>query len=124
VLVQRIRGRMSVEMSLLILIATLLMLYAHVFPWYATALLPWIALVVVPLWNEKGLNAKGLAVAMLWYFTSTVIISYNLASKSQDNPINWSIYYSVAFGVMVIGLVIAATIGFRHNRSNYLRSSL
>ncbi len=115
VFVQRIRGRMSMEMAILILIATVLIVYAHVFPWYAIALLPWITLVAVPIWSVKRFSAKGLAVATLWYFTSTVTISYIPALKSLDNTANWSTYYVVSFGVMLLGLGVALAVARRQN---------
>jgi Glycosyltransferase family 87 len=52
--IQRLRRQITEEAALLILIAEVLMVYAHIFPWYVTALLPWIAL-------------------MVWYFTFTVV---------------------------------------------------
>jgi hypothetical protein len=111
--IKRLRKRISVEAALLILIAAVLMVYAHVFPWYMTALLPWIAIVAVPIWTrEGGISAKGLATMMVWYFTFIVIGSYILIYARYSTSSNWLIYYAVSFGVMVLGLAVAAILGF------------
>ncbi|HWS84264.1 MAG TPA: glycosyltransferase 87 family protein [Ktedonobacteraceae bacterium] len=44
---QRQRERISMEVATLILIGTVFSVSTHVFPWYNTALLPWVALLVV-----------------------------------------------------------------------------
>ena len=114
VCIQRWWKRMSVEVAALILIAVVLMVYAHVFPWYVTALLPWIALLIEPVWTrEKGLGARGLAVAMVWYFTCAVVLSYFPGMPHYYTASNWMIYYGVSFGVMVVGLAGAAVIGLQ-----------
>jgi Glycosyltransferase family 87 len=117
--IQRLRKRMSEEAALLLLIAVTLMVYAHVFPWYITALLPWIAILAVPVWTrEGGISAKGLTVVMVWYFTCTVVLSYVAGLKQISTASNWLIYYGASFGVMVVGLVVAAVIGFLRHRSD------
>ncbi len=119
VCIQRLQKRMSVEAALLLLIAVVLMVYAHVFPWYMTALLPWIAILAVPVWTrEEGVSAKGLAVVMVWYFSFTVVVSYIPGLDQYFTASNWLIYYGVSFGVMVVGLVVAAVIAFMRHRSD------
>ncbi len=111
---------MSEEAALLLLIAVVLMVYAHVFPWYMTALLPWIAMLTVPVWTRKdGVSAKGLAVAMVWYFTCTVVLSYIPGLRQYFTVSNWLIYYMTSFGVMVVGLSLVAVIGFLRHRSDF-----
>jgi len=79
-----------------------------------TALLPWIALLIEPVWTrEKGLGARGLAVAMVWYFTCAVVLSYFPGMPQYYTASNWMIYYGVSFGVMVVGLAGAAVIGLQ-----------
>lgn len=120
VCIQRFRKRISVEAAALSLIAVVLMVYAHVFPWYATALLPWIAILAVPVWTrEKGISTKGLAIAMVWYFTCTVVLSYFPGLRQHFTASNWMIYYGIAFGVMVVGLIVAVVIGFNQRRSDF-----
>ncbi len=113
VLVQRIRGRMSVEAAVLILTGMVLTVYAHIFPWYATALLPWIAMLAVPIWTKKGFSARGLAITMVWYFTCTAILSYVPGLKQFATHDNWFIYYDVTFGVVLAGFVVAAVMSLR-----------
>ena len=122
--IQRLRKRMSVEAALFLLITVTLMVYAHVFPWYMTALLPWIAIVAVPVWTrERGISAKGLAVVMVWYFTCTAVLSYIPGLDQYFTVSNWLIYYGVSFGVMVVGLAVAAVIGFMQHRSAFEAAS-
>jgi hypothetical protein len=117
---QRLRKRMSEEAALLLLIAVVLIVYAHVFPWYMTALLPWIAMLAVPIWTrEGGVSAKGLAVVMVWYFTCTVVLSYIPGLRQYATVSNWLIYFGVSFGMMVVGLAVAAVIGFMQRRSDF-----
>ena len=118
--IQRLRRRMSVEVAVLLLIAVVQLVYAHVFPWYATALLPWIAILATPVWTrEEGISPKGLAVVMVWYFTCMVVLSYFPGLKQYFTASNWLIYYGVSFGVMVVGLAVAAVIGFNRHRSDF-----
>jgi len=120
VCIQRLRRRISVEAAALSLIAVVLIVYAHVFPWYATALLPWITILATPVWTrEEGISAKGLAIAMVWYFTCTVVLSYFPGMRGYSTASNWMIYYGVSFGVMVVGLAVAALIGFNRHRSDF-----
>lgn len=105
VLMQQIRGNIRIEMSSLILTAVLLSLYAHVFPWYACAFLPWIALLIEPL-----RTAQGIALAACWYFTFLIIFSYIPGLVAFSTPLNWAIYYSASFGVVLIGLACAMVV--------------
>jgi hypothetical protein len=117
---QRLRKRMSVEAALFLLIAVVLMVYAHVFPWYMTALLPWIAMLAVPVWTrEGGISAKGLAVVMVWYFTCMVVVSYIPGLDQYFTVSNWLIYYGASFGIMVVGLSMVAVIWFLRHRSDF-----
>ncbi len=113
VLVQRWRGRMRPETAVFVLTATILVIYAYVFPWYTTALLPWIALLAEPLWTASGINARGVAIAMVWYFTFAVIASYIPGLKQYYTTTNWLIYYGLSFGIMLTGLGIAAIVSLR-----------
>jgi Glycosyltransferase family 87 len=113
VLVQRWRGRMRPETAVFLLTATILVIYAHVFPWYTAALLPWIALLAEPVWTARGINARGVAIAMVWYFTFVVIASYLMGLKQYNTTTNWLIYYGLSFGIMLIGLGIAALASLR-----------
>lgn len=106
VVVQRIRGRLSIEMGVLLLTWVILVDYAHIFPWYATALLPWIALCIVPLWNSKGFSTRGLGILLIWYFTFTCVLSY-FPVKQYATQTNWLYYFGATFGVILLGLTFA-----------------
>ncbi len=113
VLLQRWRRRMRPETAVFVLTATTLVIYAHVFPWYTTALLPWIALLAEPLWTARGINARGVAIAMVWYLTFAVIVSYLPGLRQYYTTANWLIYYGLSFGIMLTGLGIAAIVSLR-----------
>lgn len=118
VIVQRIRGHLSIEMGLLLLTWVILVDYAHVFPWYATALLPWIAMCIVPVWSAKGFSTRGLAMLCLWYFTFTCVLSY-FPVKQYATETNWLYYFGATFGVILIGLLVAASLyAWRTNREH------
>ncbi len=116
VLIGRLRKHMSTEVGVLLLTAVTLTIYAHIFPWYVPTLLPWIVLSIVPLWTEKGLSAKGLAITMIWYFTFTCIVSYIPGVPQYQSLANWLIYYGISFGVVLIGLLVALFILLRKQR--------
>jgi hypothetical protein len=103
VLLLRLCERISMETATLLLIGATFAISPHIFPWYTTALLPWIAILTGPLWVGKRLSSKELATAMAWYFTLTVLLGYFL-ENSQD----WRIYYVLVYDVVLLGLVVAA----------------
>jgi hypothetical protein len=105
IVIQRLGERMSMETATALLIGTVFAISSHVFPWYTTALLPWAAVLVGPLWTRKGLSGKGLAIAATWYFTSTSLLSYFFFSLS-----GWIYngYYALVYGVVIAGLAVAA----------------
>ena len=115
----RMLGTMSTEVGILLLTGVILTIYAHVFPWYAPALLPWIALTIGPLWTKQGLNALVLAIIMSWYFTFTCITSYIPGVKEYESVANWLLYYALTFGVVFIGLAIAGLLALRKRRYTF-----
>ncbi len=120
----RLRERIGMEAATLALIATIFSISSFVYPWYVTALIPWVALLIGPLWiplSGKGLLArlseKNLAVLATWYFICTVDAAYLFLGK-----FNWSLYYIVVYGVVCALLFIAAIVGLSHLKEQY-RSS-
>ena len=109
VIVQRIRGQLRIEMGLLLLTWVILLDYAHIFPWYATALLPWIAMCIVPLWSAKGISSRSLGILCIWYFTFTCVLSY-FPVKQYATETNWLYYFGATFGVILLGLLCTASI--------------
>jgi len=96
-------------MATLLLIGTALAISTHVFPWYATALLPWVAVLVSPLWVGRWPGGKGLAIALVWYFTCVSLLGY-FFNNTQD----WHVYYALVYDVVMVGLGVAAVIGLLH----------
>jgi hypothetical protein len=102
ILVLRLQDRISMEAAILVLIGTIFVVSSHIFPWYTTTLLPWVAVMAGPVWTRAGgLNGKGLAVAMAWYFACASIISYFFVR-------DWTLYYLFVYDVVLLGLGIAA----------------
>jgi hypothetical protein len=116
VLWRRLVRRMSVEVAVLLLFGAVFAVSSHIFPWYTTALLPWVALVIEPVWTREGLSGKGLAVALAWYLPVVSILGYTLAASPD-----WSMYYLVAYDVVLVGLVLAAIVELRriHRGKSY-----
>ncbi len=116
VLLLRLRERMSVESATLLLIGIFLSISSHVFPWYTAALFPWVAMLVGPLWTNHGTcsinrhsTGKGIAIAMVWYFTCTSLLGYFF-----NYTLDWSVYYALVYGVVVAGLGLATLVGVWH----------
>lgn len=134
--------RISMEAAALILIGTVFCVSTHVFPWYNPALLPWVALLVLqyPQTDRReranptlspippdngimlhmssgfslgGLSIKGLATGMVWYFACASITAYFVTSGN----LSWPIYYLCVYDPVLIGLGIAAFVGFRGMRA-------
>ena len=110
--VLRLRDRMSMEASTLLLISTVFAVSSHVFPWYVSTLVPWIALLISPLWIDNRPSGKGLAIAMAWYFTVVVLLGYVL-----NTPSGWHTYYVIAYGTVMVGLLAAAAIAVMNARA-------
>jgi len=106
VLLLRLFKGISMEAGTMLLIGTFLAISAHVFPWYAPALLPWIAVLLVPLWTHGRPNAKGLAVGIAWYFVCISLTGYFF-----NNTRDWHIYYEFVYDVVMAGLGIALMLG-------------
>jgi Glycosyltransferase family 87 len=106
VLLLRWRQRLSMAAATLIVYSTALAVSSHVFPWYTTTLLPWIAVLIGPLWIGKRLSSKHLAVAMAWYF-----VCVSLSGYFFDSSPDWRPYYALAYDVVLTGLAVAAISG-------------
>jgi hypothetical protein len=104
VLALRLRERLSVEVATLI--GTFLSISSHVFPWYTTALLPWVAMLVAPLRTREGLSGKGMAIAAAWYFPCASLLGYFFAYT-----FDWRVYYALVYGILLAGLALAAIAG-------------
>lgn len=112
VLLLRWRERLSIEAGALAVFGVVLAASSHVFPWYTTALLPFVVLLFVPLWTRRaGLSGQGIAVIMAWYLACLSITGYFFRS-------DWHVYYWSVYAVVVVGLVLAAVIGAMHLRRN------
>src|SRR2546421_653343 len=93
--------------------------HAHVFPWYTPALLPWIAVLLGPLWTRRGPNAKGLAVGIAWYFVCVSLTGYFF-----NNTRDWRIYYEFVYDIVMAGLGIALMLGIWRELKHLYRLTL
>jgi hypothetical protein len=115
VLYLRQRERISMEAGYLILIGMIFSISSHVFSWYTTAMLPWVALLIGQLWQRHyGIHSTSLAAIMVWYFASLSLISY-FFNGSGD----WRIYYALIYYITLAGLVVSAVkAAIRHLRKS------
>jgi hypothetical protein len=96
----RLRERISREAAMLLLIGSVFAVSPHVFPWYTTALLPWVAVLIGPLWRpESGFDKQSLAVALTWYFVCASTLGYFFAYLPF-----WYLYYIFVYGLFLAGL--------------------
>ncbi|TMC89573.1 MAG: DUF2029 domain-containing protein [Chloroflexi bacterium] len=98
--------KVSMEVTTLLMIGAILAISSHVFPWYATAFLPWIAMLIGPLWTRRHLSGKGLAILTVWYFTTASLSGY-FFSNTRD----WHVYYVFVYDATLLGLGIALIVG-------------
>jgi hypothetical protein len=54
VLILRLRNRISEEAAMLILVSGIFFVSSHIYPWYTAALLPWIVVLLQPVWTRQG----------------------------------------------------------------------
>jgi hypothetical protein len=101
------------ELGALILIGTVFSASSHVFPWYLTALLPWIAASVRPVGRERWSLARGLAIALAWYVACTAPLAYmGNATGVAAAPV-WIRFFFGENGLMVM-LGAAAGVALIH----------
>ncbi len=103
ILRMRRQGRMHMESAALLVFVAIFAASSHIFPWYMTALLPLVALLIEPLWTKKGgFNPKSLALLMAWYFACASIIAYFF-----DKTLDWRLYYLLVYTIPLVGVAIA-----------------
>ena len=105
----RVRERISMEAATMVLISVIFAISSRVFPWYIVALLPWIAVLIGPVWRGGELSGKGIAFATAWYFACISLIGYFFAFT-----VDWQGYYLIVYCVVLAFLAIAAFIGILH----------
>ena len=105
----RWRNRISIEAGTLMLFGVILSISSHVFPWYTAILLLWVPVLLVPLLSHKGLIGQSLAIIAVWYFTTTVLLSY-FFNPVQGIPNDWTLYYRLVYWPVMVALCIAALI--------------
>ena len=112
VVVQRWRKCLSEELAVLLLVGSFMVASAHIFPWYAAAFVPWLALQLGPVWTREGFQACRLMFVMVWYFTYTATLSYIPGLKQYFTDTNWLLYFSASFGVMLLGWLVAGILAW------------
>jgi hypothetical protein len=110
VVVQRVRGRLSLEIAALILIGSFMAASAFLFHWYAAAFLPWLALLIGPVWDARGFHVSKLALVLVWYFTAAVIFCYVLGLSTT----NWLLYFGATSGVVLLGCTLTLVLWASH----------
>ncbi|GCF10264.1 glycosyltransferase 87 family protein [Dictyobacter arantiisoli] len=99
---RRLQGRLSMEVGILIILGAIFLISTHIFPWYTSAFLPWVALLIGSPWSRRaGWQSRELSAILVWYFVCFSILSYPLGSQR-----NWTLYYRVVYDVVLGGLVV------------------
>ena len=110
ILILRRRERISLELATLLVICTAFVIASHIFPWYVTTLLPWIALLAGPLLLDGKTVVKSLIVAMAWYYVCTILLGYIPNVVGLDKAPHWAMYFyandGLAFKLVVAGAII------------------
>ncbi len=110
ILILRHRERISLEMATLLVISTAFAIASHIFPWYVTTLLPWIALLVGPLLPGGKTIAKSLIATMAWYYACTILLDYSTNVVGLDKAPDWAMYLyandGLAFKLGVAGAIV------------------
>lgn len=120
ILWRRWQGKMGEATAILVLIGTLFAVSSHIFPWYATILLPWLALLIRPVWRKQiGLDPGALALAFAWYFLCAIVLHYFF-----DRLPDWTFYYIIVYDVALAGLCIAAALAIKSRRKNALNKGI
>jgi hypothetical protein len=109
----RQRGRLSTDESMLILVGLFLLVSTHIFPWYTTALLPWVALMIASPWSARsGWDGRAIVAIAVWYFICFSIMSYQ-SQFFQD----WNWYYGLVYDVTLVGLAFAVVVLWLHRKN-------
>ena len=104
----RWQNRITMETGILLSIGAIFAVSSNLFPWYTTAFLPWIALLVGPLWTrQKSFNEGSLATIAAWYFAVFTITAYFKL---------WNVYYIQVYDVTLLALGVALAIRIIKNK--------
>lgn len=106
----RRRGLVSMEVGILVLTGAVFSVASHVYPWYTTELVPWVAVLIGPVWlREKGLQVPGLAITAVWYCALISITQYYFVNVAV-----WTTYYLLVYLIVVAVLAFAALFPLYH----------
>ena len=108
----RQRERISMEEAMLVVVGLVFLVSTHVFPWYTTALLPWVVLLIGPPFSARFTwQSRELVALVFWYFICLSIVSY------LADPLNaWNWYYGIVYDVTLSGLACIAIMSWLHNK--------
>lgn len=107
--------QISVEAGAIILTAAIFSISTHIFPWYTTGLLPWIVLLIGPLWTrQRGLKCARIAIGIAWYFVCISPVRYLF-----DYLHNWTLYYQLIYAAPLIALALVAGVALLRGRTRF-----
>jgi hypothetical protein len=115
ILVLRHSERLSLEMATFIMISTAFAIASHVYPWYVTTLLPWIALLVGPVLWDRATLAQRLLTVMAWYLVCTALLDYNPLVVGLEKAPTWTGWFYANHGLafqLAVGGGIVLVYGF------------
>ncbi len=116
----RQRERISTDESMLMLVGLFLLVSTHIFPWYTTALLPWVALMIGSPWSSRsGWYGREIVAIVVWYFICFSIMSY----PSQFFQ-GWNWYYWLVYDVTLVGLIFGLVMIWLHRKNGREKDKL
>ncbi|WP_165423072.1 glycosyltransferase 87 family protein [Ktedonosporobacter rubrisoli] len=108
--------RIEPETATLILLGLVVAMLPHVFPWYVTTIVPWIAIALSNTTTEAGGSGKKIAVLAGWSFTCTAVLSYIPAIEALNTTPIWFCYYAFAYGPVLLGVSAAVVMWWLRTR--------
>jgi hypothetical protein len=115
--IEQLRGRMSMQAGILMLVGIIFMVSTHIYPWYNAVFLPWVALLLGTPQAVRGrerISTIILACAF-WYFVCFSVSSY-LPQRIGD----WNLYYLFVYAVVLLLLVFALLLKQTRFLTNWL----
>ncbi|HEX6506121.1 MAG TPA: glycosyltransferase 87 family protein [Chloroflexota bacterium] len=106
VVLLRRRGAIGIELAILLLFGSIFVLSSHIFPWYVTTVLPWVALSIRPLGPNRWSSVQTVATATAWYVACTALFGYMDNAVGVKTAPWWAKLFYLQHGLVVIPAMI------------------
>jgi hypothetical protein len=121
IFILRQKGTLSMEAATLIMFGLIFSVSSHIFPWYTTALLPFVALLLEPFrphtpGKQPQARARMIALLTSWYFCVISITGYYYGR-------DWNLYYVLAYDLTLLGLGWAIAVAASGKKVSVIEST-